>query len=787
MASLRIFVWGVAFLGLWGSCETEKKGEPSSSPSTDLSAPDSNSDPGASGDQTSGPGNVATPDPSTDPGMGSAGTQSDPEPMAGAGSSSTGAQLQVEDDVRYFSNTLYPVLAQNCQNCHAQMVSPLFAVPSAAEARQTVVNTGVVNFSFPEGSRFVLRLQEDRHNCWGECQENADEMLGAIREWIRLRGDQSGSYFESQSLRISDAVARVAQTERGSIVLEAENGEANFRIITEQDPTASGTQRAVSHGPPDHPEGRSEGNCGDQPYRFTGPDGVLMEDPRGPGVIRFQINVRTEGNYALWVRIQAQGFVDWNAHLKDSSGQVLPTYYDYDRDQQQSGCLRFTSRSNDWIWKVPGNDYQGEFYQRKWRLAPGIYTLELFERWPRARLDVVALSRMDEFNPKNVPFDASFISDYRPRELSYDISAAVGDQAQFTIEVREGSENSYILSNPRIISSNKRVRVQFIQPVLNGITHDNDAAFSIIDKVTDTDAQILRRQSMVILKDKGADQDFLSFRFGILAASEDPATRPDDDAPAPVETRECLALDLFNNKVKPIFKAVQMVRQEDYNTFVERFPGSGDQIAASPTLYRCTGCHGADHQLFPMNASDDAVLCQQGLSRADFVNPERSVLTRGINGSYGHPSLYPLQDLVATNDGYEIIMYQNQPLMDGDVPAYRSVWKGRFAKYAAGDAVMSEAGRTEDEIRAIRRNIGALKRIQFQYTMNGAGATVPLKNGDDFVYSVLAPYDPGFGDGRLEVAASGDETFEATRANWRNVIINWIREEKRLFDEQMNQ
>lgn len=887
-------------------------------------------------------------------GMGSdSGAATDPAQMGMTDATpASGVQLTVEDDIRYFSNTLYPVLVQNCRNCHAQMISPFFAVSDVAAARQTVVDTGKVNFGYPEGSRFVLRLREDRHNCWGDCEANATEMTQAISEWIRLRGDQSGSYFEtSQSFKISDAVARVAQTERGTIVLEAEDGEANFRMTVEQDPTASNVRRAVALRPPDHPRGtirtgRSEGSCGDQPYRIKEParypnqedsplkyalkidatlqrpDGtavvdsqgnprvftsvymlpngatdpdrdasgnphpnnfydfprytmppsnqvydrvssawrehlvdkmkdwisennvsgfgdlsqittsnargyinfqfsryheesfrlgdqtylgqveidaqrlyisptgdqykIYTDDQRGPGIVKFQVNIRTEGNYALWIRTQAQGFVDWNAHLKDSSGRVLPTYLDYAPDRADADCLRFTTRSGAWQWQVKTKGYQDESYQHKWRLSPGIYKIEVFERWPEARLDMIALSRMDEFNPKDVPFDASFVSDYRPRELSYDISEAVGEPAQFTIEVKEGSENSYILSNPRIISS-RNVRVQFIQPVLNGVTHDNDAAFSIIDKVTGTEGHILRRQSMVILKDKGIGEDLLSFRFGILRPTDEEPTRRDDDAPAPVETRQCLAPEMFNRKVKPIFKVFQMVRQEDYNNFMERFPGNGNDIAASPNLYSCTGCHKNDHPLFPMSSFDDTVLCQQGLSRADFVNPERSVLVRGINGSYGHPQLYPLQDPVPTNDGYEVLMYQNQPLLNGNEPAYRSTWKGRFTKYAAGDAVMSETGRSEDEIRAIRKNIGAYKRIQFQYTQNDQGVTIPVKNGNNFVYSVLPPYDPGFGDGRLERAATGDETFDATRANWRNAVINWIQEEKRLFDEQMGQ
>lgn len=73
---------------------------------------------------------------------------------------------------------LHDVLRTNCGNCHradaATAQSPYFASPDIAEAY--LASIPKINLDNPAASRFVVRLRAESHNCWGNCQQNADEV-----------------------------------------------------------------------------------------------------------------------------------------------------------------------------------------------------------------------------------------------------------------------------------------------------------------------------------------------------------------------------------------------------------------------------------------------------------------------------------------------------------------------------------------------------------------------------------------------------------------------------------
>lgn len=84
-----------------------------------------------------------------------------------------------------FETTVYPLLDQYCAGCHnensANPISPFFAnedvdsAYAAAKAR--------IDLDTPSNSRFVHRLRGEFHNCWSDCQANADEMEAAIADF----------------------------------------------------------------------------------------------------------------------------------------------------------------------------------------------------------------------------------------------------------------------------------------------------------------------------------------------------------------------------------------------------------------------------------------------------------------------------------------------------------------------------------------------------------------------------------------------------------------------------
>jgi hypothetical protein len=96
-----------------------------------------------------------------------------------------------DDDGVLFSTTVYPLLEQFCSDCHSSSSGvkqqPFFAEgPSndpdawatayeAAKAKMDLDN--------PAGSRFVLRLRNESHNCWtASCSNDADAMQARIQQ-----------------------------------------------------------------------------------------------------------------------------------------------------------------------------------------------------------------------------------------------------------------------------------------------------------------------------------------------------------------------------------------------------------------------------------------------------------------------------------------------------------------------------------------------------------------------------------------------------------------------------
>ncbi len=90
-------------------------------------------------------------------------------------------------DPAAFQNTVYPLLAAYCQGCHSSgsaiQQSPFFAEPPDDVGSIAVAYDAVkqkIDLDEPSNSRLYLRLGQEFHNCWDDCQANAAEMLAAL-------------------------------------------------------------------------------------------------------------------------------------------------------------------------------------------------------------------------------------------------------------------------------------------------------------------------------------------------------------------------------------------------------------------------------------------------------------------------------------------------------------------------------------------------------------------------------------------------------------------------------
>jgi hypothetical protein len=77
---------------------------------------------------------------------------------------------------------IHDLLTQYCAECHSSAASapqnPYFADADVATAYAAVKSK--INLDDPASSRLVLRLRNEFHNCWSDCDANADEMQTRI-------------------------------------------------------------------------------------------------------------------------------------------------------------------------------------------------------------------------------------------------------------------------------------------------------------------------------------------------------------------------------------------------------------------------------------------------------------------------------------------------------------------------------------------------------------------------------------------------------------------------------
>jgi len=100
--------------------------------------------------------------------------------------------LPLVTDVDAFSQTLYPLLAKNCGGvCHGTegLFPPLIAHADMTVAYAETVNNQKVDLTNPANSSLVDKLRTEQHNCWSVCEDDANELLVAIEQWVVLVND----------------------------------------------------------------------------------------------------------------------------------------------------------------------------------------------------------------------------------------------------------------------------------------------------------------------------------------------------------------------------------------------------------------------------------------------------------------------------------------------------------------------------------------------------------------------------------------------------------------------
>jgi hypothetical protein len=81
-----------------------------------------------------------------------------------------------------FEQYVYPITRDHCISCH-NVLEPIHASDDVTKAHDAVINQYKINFLNLSNSRMVAKLRDENHNCWSDCEENADEMLAGLKKW----------------------------------------------------------------------------------------------------------------------------------------------------------------------------------------------------------------------------------------------------------------------------------------------------------------------------------------------------------------------------------------------------------------------------------------------------------------------------------------------------------------------------------------------------------------------------------------------------------------------------
>ena len=87
-------------------------------------------------------------------------------------------------DSGLYAATVYPLVQQYCSECHAESAqipqAPYFAGADVDAAYEAVRISQKLDLETPANARLVVRLRHEFHNCWSDCQADADAMEQAV-------------------------------------------------------------------------------------------------------------------------------------------------------------------------------------------------------------------------------------------------------------------------------------------------------------------------------------------------------------------------------------------------------------------------------------------------------------------------------------------------------------------------------------------------------------------------------------------------------------------------------
>lgn len=402
------------------------------------------------------------------------GSASEDSPRGSSGSPADVGSTALTDE-QAFIQTVYPLVREHCSGCHERSQTPFFAAATEAPALKAIQDTGKIDFDQTDNSRLVKRLAADNHNCWSSCAADGATMLAAIKSWRELtkRSEATAAKkIETAALKLAEASDRDKQTDPSTMAMEAEAATLTAPMQMVSNTTASGG--AFLSVP-------------------AGNGGAAASAATATGTAVFTFDVKVAGTYSVWGLVNAPAAANNRFFARIDAGAfttwVIPVNADkFTWNQAKSATARVLSAA----------------------LTVGTHTVELRRARETTAIDVIALT-------SNATFDGSQASFGKSHVLRFDLSAMLNKaNTWLEIEMEDLSARAYKFRNPTILTPDGKVHAKGLRVLVNGVYDPQDATYNLVDKTVAAPGESLSPAAMVVIKDKGAADDLISFTFDAL-------------------------------------------------------------------------------------------------------------------------------------------------------------------------------------------------------------------------------------------------------------------------------
>lgn len=416
-----------------------------------------------------------------------------------------------------FKTTVYPITRARCITCHGSTQTPLHASSNMETAYNSLIDNHKIDFNNISSSRMVLKLKNERHNCWSDCNSNATEMENKITEWKSIIDEKAPDATESTNSVSGKTTAETATVteilspenliDQGTVTLMAESGSLRSPMVKASEGTTSyiwapegtGTKTLTS----------SDAGLAYVSFKLTNSDFYK---------VYMLVNAPDANSDSAFVKVAGSDTKEW--HIKLTKGF-------------------------EWREVTHTTAYQDSpFY-----ISGGAnYGVEIRQRDDGLKISKITITNDPMFDPTATKALKSTIS--LPISTLSGVSGAM-----FDIDIEEYDMYSYKLTNPRIRTS-QDLYVKSLKVLVNGSYNPQHATYTVVNKKVSAADGVLSSYSMILLKDKGSEIDKLSFAFGHIGTSEAPATTTPTTGTNPTTpVTKISSVDGFKQTLWPVLRA----------------------------------------------------------------------------------------------------------------------------------------------------------------------------------------------------------------------------------------